>query len=39
MNYAEKQLPEIKHSFDVWHGATNFGKKIIKVSLYIFISV
>jgi hypothetical protein len=31
MNYAyfllqKKEFPEIKHSFDVWHGANNFGK-------------
>jgi hypothetical protein len=26
---AEKEFPEIKHSFDVWHGANNFGKMMI----------
>ena len=25
----KKEFPEIKHSFDVWHGANNFGKMMI----------
>lgn len=28
---SEKDYPEIKHSFDIWHGSKNLGKKIIKV--------
>lgn len=26
----KKEYPNIKHSFDVWHGTKNLGKKIIK---------
>lgn len=26
----KKNYPDIKHSFDVWHGTKNLGKKIIK---------
>lgn len=26
----KKDYPEIKHSFDIWHGSKNLGKKIIK---------
>ncbi|XP_071141350.1 uncharacterized protein [Mytilus edulis] len=25
-----REFPNIKHSFDIWHGAKNLGKKIIK---------
>jgi len=24
---SEKEKPNIKHSFDIWHGAKNLGKK------------
>ncbi|XP_061167182.1 uncharacterized protein LOC133176022 [Saccostrea echinata] len=27
----KKDYPEIKHSFDIWHGSKNLGKKLIKV--------
>jgi hypothetical protein len=33
-SFSEKEKPNIKHSFDIWHGAKNLGKKIIKVFLY-----
>lgn len=25
-----KDYPQIKHSFDIWHGSKNLGKKIIQ---------
>ncbi|XP_021339633.1 uncharacterized protein LOC110440829, partial [Mizuhopecten yessoensis] len=25
-----REFPNIKHSFDIWHGAKNLGKKVIK---------
>ncbi|CAC5421377.1 unnamed protein product [Mytilus coruscus] len=28
-----REFPNIKHSFDIWHGAKNLGKKVIKVGL------
>ncbi|XP_052097349.1 uncharacterized protein LOC127732344 [Mytilus californianus] len=28
----KKEFPEIKHSFDVWHGTKNLGKKLTKIS-------
>lgn len=27
-----KDFPDIKHSFDVWHGTKNLGKKLTKIS-------
>ena len=27
----EKDFPNIKHSYDIWHGSKNLGKKLIKV--------
>lgn len=27
----KKDFPNIRHSFDIWHGTKNLGKKIIKV--------
>jgi hypothetical protein len=32
-SFSEKEKPNIKHSFDIWHGAKNLGKKIVKVFL------
>ena len=29
--FLESDYPNIKHSFDIWHGSKNLGKKIIKV--------
>ena len=34
VNFSEKEKPNIKHSFDICHGAKNLGKKIIKGFLY-----
>ncbi|KAL3874220.1 hypothetical protein ACJMK2_037265 [Sinanodonta woodiana] len=28
----KKDFPDIQHSFDVWHGAKNFGKKICRAA-------
>jgi hypothetical protein len=32
-SFSEKEKPNIKHSFDIWHGAKNLRKKIVKVFL------
>ena len=31
---SEKDYPDIKHSFDVWHGTKNLGKKLTKVRFF-----
>ena len=31
--FLEKDYPEITHSWDVWHGAKNMGRKISKASI------
>lgn len=37
--FSDKDYPDIKHSFDIWHGSKNLGKKLLKVlaALNIFI--
>ena len=31
---SEKDYPDIKHSFDVWHGTKNLGKKLTRVRFF-----
>ena len=31
---AGKEYPDIEHSFDIWHGAKNFGKRLGAVSAF-----
>lgn len=34
-SFSEKnQYANIRHSFDIWHGTENLGKKIIKVRMF-----
>lgn len=32
LSVSEKNFPNIRHSYDMWHGAKNLGKKLAAVS-------
>lgn len=32
LSVSEKNFPNIRHNYDMWHGAKNLGKKLAAVS-------
>ena len=33
--FSEQEFPAITHSFDTWHGAKNFGKRLAGVCIFL----